>query len=125
MFDREEIEMEPGHETTAGDIASLLNRYLRKNFRLIAISLIALPSGAHAYDTEAYCTQVGAAAGGGAQLVAACREQEQTAKDNISRMSVPSRVMSYCQQVGQAAGGSYQFMESCIKEESKADDKLY
>jgi hypothetical protein len=93
-------------------------------FRFIAFSLIALPLGAHAYDIEAYCTQVGAAAGGGAQLEAACREQEQTAKDNISHMSVPQRIMNYCQEVGQSAGGSYQFMEACIREESKAKDKL-
>jgi hypothetical protein len=125
MFDREEIEIEPGRKTIAGDIASLLDKYLRTNFRLIAFSLIAFSNGAHAYDIEAYCTQVGTAAGGGARLEAACREQEQAAKDNISRMSVPSRVMSYCQEVGQAAGGSYQFMASCIKEESKADDKPY
>jgi hypothetical protein len=93
-------------------------------FRFIAFGLVALPLGAHAYDIEAYCQQVGAAAGGGAQLEAACREQERTAQNNISRMSVPSHVMKYCQEVGQSAGGSYRFMEECIKEESKAKDKL-
>ena len=93
-------------------------------FRVIAFSLVALPLGVHAYDIEAYCQQVGAAAGGGAQLEAACREQERAAQNNISRMSVPSHIMSYCQEVGQSAGGSYQFMEACLKEESKAKDKL-
>jgi hypothetical protein len=93
-------------------------------FRFIAFGLVALPLGARAYDIEAYCQQVGAAAGGGTQLEAACREQERTAQSNISRMSAPSRVMNYCQEVGQSAGGSYQFMEECLKEESKAIDKL-
>jgi hypothetical protein len=93
-------------------------------FQLIAFSLVAFPLAAHAYDIEAYCQQVGAAAGGGSQLEAACRAQEQAAKDNISRMSVPPRIMNDCQEVGQSAGGSYQFMEACIKEEAKARDKL-
>jgi hypothetical protein len=125
MFAMEEIEMEKRRKTIAKDIGSLLDKYLRKHFRFITLSLIALPFAAHAYDIEAYCQQVGAAAGGGSQLEAACRDQEQTAKDNISRMSVPQRIMNYCQEVGQSAGGSYQFMEACIKEESKAKDKLY
>ena len=125
MFDSGEIEMEPGRKTIAGDIGSLLDKYLRTNFRLIAFSLVTLPLAAHAYDIEAYCQQVGAAAGGGSELEAACREQEQSAKDTISRMSIPSRILNYCQEVGQSAGGSYQFMEACIKEESKAKDKLY
>jgi hypothetical protein len=93
-------------------------------YRVIAFSLVALPLGARAYDIEAYCQQVGAAAGGGAQLEAACRAQERTAKDNIGRMSVPSGILKYCRQVGQSAGGSYQFMEACIKEESRVKDKL-
>jgi len=117
--------MELPRKTIAGDIVSLLDKYLRNNCRLIAFSLIALPLGAHAYDIEAYCTQVGAAAGGGAQLEAACRDQERTAKDNISQMSVPPRVLNYCREVGESAGGSYQFMESCLKEESKVNDKPY
>jgi len=124
MFAMEEIEMEKRRKTIARDIVSLLDKYLRKHFRFIAFSLIVLPLAAHAYDIEAYCQQVGAAAGGGSQLEAACRDQEQTAKDNISRMSVSQRIMNYCQEVGQSAGGSYQFMEACIKEESKAKDKL-
>lgn len=106
------------------DVASLRDKYRRMQFRLIAFSLVAFPLGAQAYDIDAYCTQVGDAAGGGSQLEAACRDQEQTAKDNISRMSVSPRIMNYCQEVGQSAGGSYQFMEACIKEESKVKDKL-
>jgi hypothetical protein len=124
MFAMEEMEMEKRHKTIAKDVASLLDKYRRMQFRLIAFSLVAFPLAAHAYDIEAYCQQVGAAAGGGSQLEAACRDQEQAAKDNISRMSVPQRIMNYCQEVGQSAGGSYQFMEACIKEESKAKDKL-
>ena len=92
--------------------------------RLIALSLTALPLGAQAFDIEAYCHQVGAAAGGGTQLEVACREQEQAARHNIERMTVPPRVMDYCRQVGQSAGGSYQIMEACLKEEGKAGDKL-
>jgi hypothetical protein len=93
-------------------------------FRVVAFSLVALPLGAHAYDIEAYCRQVDAAAGGGSQLEAACREQERAAQYNISRMSVPSRIMKYCEEVGQSAGGSYHYMEACLREESKAKDKL-
>ena len=118
------IEREKRRKAIDRDVASLLDKYRRMQFRLIAFSLVAFPLAAHAYDIEAYCTQVGAAAGGGSQLEAACRDQEQAAKDNISRMSVPQRIMNYCQEVGQSAGGSYQFMEACIKEESKAKDKL-
>jgi hypothetical protein len=125
MSAMEEVEMEKRRKANDKDVASLPDKYLRMKYRFIAFSLVALPFGAHAYDIETYCQQVGAAAGGGAQLEAACREQEQTAKDNISRMSVPPRIMNYCQEVGQSAGGSYQFMEACIKEEAKARDKLY
>jgi hypothetical protein len=107
------------------DVAPLLDKYRRMMVRFFACSLVALPLGAHAYDIAAYCQQVGAAAGGGAQLEAACREQEQTAEDNIRHMSVPPRILNYCQEVGQSAGGSYQFMEACLKEESKVKDKLY
>jgi hypothetical protein len=124
MFDMEVIGMEIRRKMIARDIVSLLEKYLRKNVQFIAITLVALPLGAQAYDIDAYCTQVGAAAGGDAQLEAACREQERTAKDNISQMSVPPRILNYCQEVGQSAGGSYQFMESCLKEESKVNDKL-
>ena len=125
MSEMEEIGMEKHRKAIDREVVSLLDKYLRMMFRFIAFSLVAFPLGVHAYDIEAYCTQVGAASGGGSRLEAACREQEQTAKDNISRLSVPPRIMNYCQEVGQSAGGSYQFMESCIKEESKAKDKLY
>ena len=118
------IGREKRRKAIARDVAPLRDKYRRMQFRLIAFSLVAFPFAAHAYDIEAYCQQVGAAAGGGSQLEAACRDQEQTAKDNISRMSVSQRIMNYCQEVGQSAGGSYQFMEACIKEESKAKDKL-
>ena len=91
---------------------------------LIAAGLIALPLAAHAFDIDAYCQQVGAAAGGSAQLEAACREQEQRARNNISHMTVSPRVMDYCQGVGQSAGGSYEFTEQCLREEAKSGDKL-
>ena len=116
---------EKRHKAIDRDVASLLVKYRCMQFQIIAFSLVAFPLAAHAYDIEAYCQQVGAAAGGSAQLESACRDQEQTAKDNISSLSVPQRIMNYCQEVGQSAGGSYQFMEACIKEESKAKDKLY
>jgi hypothetical protein len=93
-------------------------------FRLIALSLAALPVAAHAFDIDAYCKQMGADAGGGAQLEAACREQERRARSNIESMTVPSSIMEYCQGVGQSAGGSYQFMEECLQEEVKSGDKL-
>jgi len=117
--------MENRRKAIDKDIKSLLDKSIRVTFRFVVYSLLALPLGAHAYDIEAYCQQVGAAADGGAKIEAACREQERTAKDNISQMSVPPHIMNYCQEVGQSAGGSYQFMEACIKEESKAKDKLY
>jgi hypothetical protein len=120
-----EIEMENRRKAIDKDIESLLDKCIRVTFRFVVYSLLALPRGAHTYDIEAYCQQVGAAADGGAKIEAACREQERTAKDNISQMSVPPHIMNYCQEVGQSAGGSYQFMEACIKEESKAKDKLY
>ena len=93
-------------------------------FCWIALGLIILPVGAQAFDIDAYCKQVGSAAGGGPQLEAACREQESAARSNIDRMTVPSSVMDYCQGVGQSAGGSYQFMEKCLQEEAKSGDKL-
>ncbi len=93
-------------------------------FRYIAFSLVTLPLGAHAYDIDTYCKQVGAAAGDGSRLEAACREREQTAKTDIGHMSVPPGILDYCREIGQSAGGSYQFMEACIKEESRAEDKL-
>lgn len=93
-------------------------------FRLIALGLIILPVGAQAFDIDAYCRQVGAAADSGAKLEAACREQERAARSNIESMTVPSNIMEYCQGVGQSAGGSYQFMEKCLQEEAKSGDKL-
>jgi hypothetical protein len=93
-------------------------------FRLIVLSLAALPVAVHAFDINAYCKQVGAAAGGGTQLEAACRDQESAARSEIERMTVTPRVMDYCRGVGQSAGGSYQFMEECLKEEAKSGDKL-
>jgi hypothetical protein len=92
--------------------------------RYVAIGLIVLSHAAHAFDIEAYCRSVGAAAGGGAQLESACREQEQAARNSIDRMTVPLRTRDYCQHVAQSAGGSYQIMQACLKEESKAGDKL-
>ena len=94
------------------------------NFRLIALSLAALPVAAYAFDIDVYCKQVGVAAGGSAKLEAACLEQERTARSNIDHMTVPSSVMEYCRGVGQSAGGSYQFMEKCLQEEVKSGDKL-
>jgi hypothetical protein len=94
------------------------------SFRVIALGLTALPLGAHAYDIEAYCQQVGAGVEGSAQVEAACREQERTAQAHIQHMSAPARIMKYCEEVGQSAGGSYQIMEACIKEEAKAKDEL-
>jgi hypothetical protein len=92
--------------------------------RLTALGLIAISHAAHAFDIEAYCRSVGAAAGGGAQLEAVCREQEQAARNVIDRMTAPPHTRDYCQQVGQSAGGSYQIMEACLEEEAKAGDKL-
>jgi hypothetical protein len=93
-------------------------------FRLIVLSLAALPVGAQAFDIDAYCKQASAAGGGGAQLEAACGEQERAARSEIERMIVAPHIMDYCQGVGQSAGGSYQFMEKCLKEEAKSGDKL-
>jgi hypothetical protein len=95
-------------------------------FQLIAMSLTVLPLAvqAQAFDSDAYCQQVGAAAGGGAQLETDCREQERMARSNIDRMRVAPAVMDYCRQVGQSAGGSYRFMESCLREEAKTGDRL-
>jgi len=92
--------------------------------KLIATCLTALPFAAQAFDIDAYCQQVGAAAGGGAQLEADCREQERTARNNIEGMSVAPRVLDYCRQIGQSAGGSYRFMESCLREEAESGDRL-
>jgi hypothetical protein len=93
-------------------------------FQWIVLSLASLPVGAQAFDIDAYCQQVGSAAGDGAKLEAACREQERAARSNIERMTVPPNIMEYCQSVGQSAGGSYQFMEKCLQEEVKSGDKL-
>ena len=93
-------------------------------FRWIAFGLTILPVGAQAFDIDAYCKQVGAAADGGAQMEVACRDQESAARSEIERMTVTPRVMDYCRGVGQSAGGSYQFMEECLKEEAKSGDKL-
>ena len=125
MFSTDEIEREKHHRVTCKNVAALPDKTPGMKFRFLVFGLVALPLGAHAYDIDAYCKQVGAAAGNGSRLEAACREREQTAKAEIGRMSVPPGILNYCRQVGQSAGGSYQFMEACIKEESKAKDKLY
>ena len=93
-------------------------------FRWIVLNLAAFPVAAHAFDIDAYCKQVSAAAGGGAQLEAACRDQENASRSEIERMTIAPRVMDYCRGVGQSAGGSYQFMKECLKEEEKSGDKL-
>jgi len=92
--------------------------------RLIALSLAALPVASHAFDIDAYCKQVGAAAGGDSQLEVACRDQESMARSEIESMTVTPHVMDYCRGVGQSAGGSYRFMEECLREEAKSGDKL-
>jgi hypothetical protein len=124
MFSVDEVETEIHRRVIEQDVTSLPDKTPGMKFRFLVFGLVALPLGAHAYDIDAYCKQVGAAAGNGSRLEAACREREQTAKAEIGRMSVPPGILNYCRQVGQSAGGSYQFMEACIKEESMAKDKL-
>lgn len=123
-METEQAEREKHHKAVDQDVASLPDNTPGMKLRFLVFSLVALPLGAHAYDIDAYCKEVGGAASDGSRLEAACREREQTAKAEIGRMSVPPGILNYCRQVGQSAGGSYQFMEACIKEESMAKDKL-
>ena len=84
--------------------------------------LLALPSTAVAFDTAAYCRQVGAFVGGSYQIELTCRQQENAAR--LNRMSVPNRIESYCREVGSFAGGSYQIMVTCIEQELEARRQL-
>ncbi|MCK5604140.1 hypothetical protein KAR91_19790 [Candidatus Pacearchaeota archaeon] len=81
-------------------------------------------STSFAYDINSYCAEVAKVAGGSYQIEETCRSQERQAKQNINRMSVPSRVEKYCKEIGQVAGGSYQIMETCIKQELGAKSRM-
>ena len=86
--------------------------------------LLALPSTAAAFDTAAYCREVGAVVGGSYQIELTCRQQENAARSRLNRMSVPNRIVSYCREVGSVVGGSYQIMVTCIEQELDARRQL-
>ena len=79
---------------------------------------------AYAFDINSYCHQVADSIGGSYVIEKTCREQEHTAKSNISSMSVPSRIEKYCKEVAQSIGGSYVIMETCIQQELEAKNSL-
>lgn len=93
--------------------------------KIIAATFIFFTaSPAFAYDITAYCQQVSQAVGGSYQIEETCRQQENTAKQNIAAMAVPEQIQKYCQDVGQAIGGSYQIKEVCIQQEMSAKSRL-
>lgn len=95
-----------------------------KLFLAIVLISVALPSTVHAFNTSAYCREVGAVVGGSYQIELVCRQQEDAARSRLNRMSVPGRIESYCREVGAVVGGSYQIMVTCIEQELEARRQL-
>jgi hypothetical protein len=88
------------------------------------VLLFAFASTSSAFDIRSYCREVSDAVGGSYQIEETCIEQELQAKENLSRMSIPSRIENYCRKVGQAVGGSYQIMETCVSQELAAKNRV-
>jgi hypothetical protein len=76
------------------------------------------------FDSQKYCRDVAAMAGGSYMIEEACRKQEYSAMVTLSRRQIPPRIEKYCRDVGQMGGGSYWLMNACVDQELAAKGRM-
>ena len=84
----------------------------------------ALAADLPAYDTDAYCKQIGEAAGGSYAIEESCQKREKRAQDELAKMDIEPRIFKHCEKIGSTAGGTYAIFQSCVKREMGAKQRL-
>ncbi|RJQ50614.1 MAG: hypothetical protein C4526_11735 [Nitrospiraceae bacterium] len=70
---------------------------------------------------EQYCRKI--SGNSDAESLNTCIRQEESAKHELSRMTVPPQVDKRCRQLSESTGGSYQVMLTCVKDKMPLNNK--
>jgi uncharacterized protein YceK len=70
-------------------------------------------------EIERYCQQI-AGSSDDTDAMNTCIRQEQHAKDELSRMTIPPNIEKRCRQLSDSTGGSYQVMLTCVQQETSS-----
>lgn len=75
-------------------------------------------------DIGRYCKKVSESVGGSYMIEKGCHDNENNAKNKLSRMKISSRIFNYCKNVADVVGRSYVIMKGCVDMEMKAKGQL-
>jgi hypothetical protein len=68
-------------------------------------------------DIEQYCIKIYGNREGSQKAMMTCLQQERSAKEELSRLTIPVEVAEYCRKLSASTGGSYSVMLTCVRSE--------
>jgi hypothetical protein len=68
-------------------------------------------------DIEQYCIKIYGNREGSQKAMMTCLQQERSARQELSRMTIPVEVAEYCRKLSASTGGSYSVMLTCVRNE--------
>ena len=78
---------------------------MKKSAVICFVIFCMIASGsAFALDMKSYCKQVASVAGGSYRIEETCLKQEQAAKDELEKMTVPDQIAKHCKEVAEVGG---------------------